>query len=95
MEIVVVVRYKGGNATYKIRPEVSGIYHADLMHFDQPGNSALPQTVTLIRSVRSWKGSTDDQELLNQLGAALNAGKKKKRGKAKEENDAVDETKIL
>lgn len=83
MQIVTAIRFKMATANYAIRMEAPGVYQAELVNFDGDANQRPPLKITLIRSVRSWTGSIDDEMLLNQLGAAMEANKKKKKSKTR------------
>ena len=67
MEVVIV--YKGALAHYNIVREKDDVYSAFIKSYngiDQP-----PPTVTLIKSIRHWTGSVEDDELLSELGEAI------------------------
>jgi hypothetical protein len=73
MELNAIVKYGGGFAKFLIRKENTGIYYANLMHFDGEGNR-LPEKITLVKGIRQWTGSFDDSELLNGLGKVIEEG---------------------
>ena len=67
MEVVIV--YKGALAFYNIIREKDDVYSAYLREYngiDQP-----PQVLTLVKSIRHWTGSIEDEELLFELGKAI------------------------
>lgn len=72
MQWEVTVRYNGANANYKIATEARGIYQAYLLHYE--GNSDFdppPETLTFFRGIRKWIGSTNQPELLTELGRSI------------------------
>ncbi len=71
MEIMTSVSYKGALAHFLIRRENPGIYYADLVNYEGEEKKRPPKGITLIRGVRSWSGSVDDDFLLLKLGKAV------------------------
>lgn len=74
MELTAVVQYAGNLAHYTITPESAGIYHARLLkyeHADGADGATPPLSVTLVRGVRHWVGSTEEQHFVDQLGKAI------------------------
>ncbi len=70
MEVVIV--YKGALAYYNIVREKDDVYTAYLKNyngFEQPHS-----TLTLVKSIRHWTGSVEDDELLFELGKAIERG---------------------
>ncbi len=67
MEVVIV--YKGALAYYNIVREKDDVYSAYLKNcngFEKPQH-----TLTLVKSIRHWTGSVEDDELLFELGRAI------------------------
>lgn len=67
MEVVIV--YKGALAYYEIRQLRADVYNAYLKRYG--GYEKAPVDVTLVRSIRHWTGSVDDEGLLRELGQAI------------------------
>ena len=74
MELSAVVQYAGNLAHYTITPERAGIYQARLLKYEQMDGVAgviPPASVALLRGVRHWVGSTEEQYFVDQLGNAI------------------------
>lgn len=71
MKLEAVVKYGNGRARFKISKENPGIYYANLLHFDGSKEFCPPSEITLIRGVRQWTGSHEDEALLNDLGKVI------------------------
>jgi hypothetical protein len=71
MEIVASFNYKGALAHFKIRRENSGIYYADLFSYEGEAANAPPEKLTIIRGIRQWTGSYNDDYLLSRLGEII------------------------
>jgi hypothetical protein len=71
MELLVSVNFRGALAHFKIRVETSGICFATLERYDGDKYKSPPKEITLMRGVRQWTGSNDDQFLLFELGKAI------------------------
>lgn len=67
MEVVIV--YKGALAYYLISRIRADVYNALLKHYG--GFEAPPQYITLVRGLRHWSGSIENDELLYELGKAI------------------------
>ena len=68
VELEVMVNYKGSDACFSIRPERNGIYTASLISFTGESNQSPPEKITLVKGVRNWAGSIEDDILLSELG---------------------------
>ena len=68
MEIKAVVKFRGEFAEYRITKENDGIYSAILEKYDGSIHLLPPPHITLTKSVRHWRGSTDEQTLIDELG---------------------------
>lgn len=68
MEFEAAVSYGSGNALFRISRENPGIYNAVLLSFDGNNNQHVPAAITLIRGIRGWTGSENDDILINELG---------------------------
>lgn len=71
IELEANVKCGSGRACFKIRKENPGIYLADLSHFEGAQKELPPKQITLIRGMRHWTGSCDNEVLLNQLGKII------------------------
>jgi hypothetical protein len=71
MELEAKVNYGLGCACYQIRREAPGIYFADLVFYDGERSKQPPSAISLVRGVRQWTGSCDDDGLLNELGRII------------------------
>lgn len=71
MELEAVVTYLGEQAHYAVTPETGGIYQARLIRYEGPDVITPPETVTLVRGVRHWVGSTAESYLVDELGKAI------------------------
>ncbi len=60
-----------GRARFKINRESSGVYYAQLMHFEGSKNTNLPQEIILTRGIRHWTGSINNEAILNELGKII------------------------
>ncbi len=78
MEWKAVVQFEEGLACYQITPESNGIYQARLLQYQ--GNAARlpPSEIILVRGYRQWSGSYERQDLLNELGKAIEAMNRQK-----------------
>lgn len=71
MELETIVEYDGGLAYYSISPETNGIYQARLLQYKGDSDRPPPTEVILVRGYRQWSGSYERQDLLNQIGKAI------------------------
>jgi hypothetical protein len=71
MEIAASFDYKGALAHFKIRKENSGIYYADLIRYEGAPCNAPPEKIIIIRGIRQWTGSYNDDYLLSRLGEII------------------------
>lgn len=71
MELQANVKYGNGTAFYNIRKENPGIYLADLVHFEGDPQQSPPEQITLLRGMRYWTGSCDNEVLLHQIGKII------------------------
>ena len=74
MELNAMVQFEGGVAHYHIYPESNGIYQARLLRYDGHSTKAPPAEVILVRGYRQWSGSYERQDLLNEIGKAIERG---------------------
>jgi hypothetical protein len=71
METKALVLYRNAYALYCIRQESEGIFNATLMRYDGHAENNPPGSILLTRSIRAWKGSTDLQYLVDELGEVI------------------------
>ena len=71
MEIIASFIYKGALAEFNIRRENSGIYYADLLAYEGETANEPPKKITIIRGIRQWTGSYNDDYLLSRLGEII------------------------
>jgi hypothetical protein len=71
MEWKAVVRFLGDPAHYKIQTDRTGIYHARLLKYEGATGVTPPEDIVLVKGVRRWNGSDDFQELIDELGRAI------------------------
>jgi hypothetical protein len=67
MEVIIV--YKGALAYYMIVRERADVYSAYLKQYNGPQRPA--ECLTLVRSIRHWTGSVDDEDLMYELGRVI------------------------
>ena len=66
-----IANYEGGLAHYNIIQEKEGLYHAILVKYDGKPTNKPPSNIILVRGMRHWSGSVEDENLLNQLGTVI------------------------
>lgn len=71
MELKVMIRYRGDWAHYQISPETIGICEARLLKYEGKSQNSPPPQILLLKSFRHWVGSSDEQNLMDELGYAL------------------------
>ena len=73
MELEAKISYRNSSACYKIRNEREGIFTASLLSFEGDTTVSFPKGVTLVKGIRYWTGSVDDEILLSALGKCIDA----------------------
>lgn len=73
MKLEAIVKLGDGAAHYLISKEGRGCFRAELVHYAGRTDNQPPREVVLVRSFRTWKGSTSNQQLLNELGEAIDS----------------------
>jgi hypothetical protein len=68
VELEAIITYRSSSARFKIQNENEGIFTANLLNFDGDCTSAPAQKITLVKGIRYWTGSIDDEILLSELG---------------------------
>ncbi|NTS43475.1 hypothetical protein HRG84_21535 [Flavisolibacter sp. BT320] len=73
MELETIIRYRSIAACYKVQNEAEGIFTANLLYHDGDTEQAPPEGITLVKGVRNWTGSVEDETLLSELGKFIDA----------------------
>jgi hypothetical protein len=68
MQLKAIVQFQGGLAHYQISPGHEGIFEAMLMRYDGRPERTPPGKVVLTKEADLWSGSSDRQDLVDQLG---------------------------
>lgn len=63
----------GGEACYSVASEGRGMFQAVLLHYKGDPNGMPPQCITLVRGLRKWTGSSDDNRVLQFLGSVIDS----------------------
>jgi hypothetical protein len=71
VELEAMIAYKNGRACFRIHQESEGIFTAYLITFLGENSESPPEEITMVRSIRNWIGSTEDEILLRELGAFI------------------------
>ena len=72
--MLAAVEFKGALAHFKIRKDNSGIYIANLTRYEGNPLDAPPEEITILRGIRQWAGSYNDDLLLSRLGKVIEDG---------------------
>jgi hypothetical protein len=81
MKFKVTVQYKTGLAHYYIIQEAAGVYLASLEHYEGQHSDEPPHRIMLVKGIRRWTGSIEHQEILDELGLAIEANLIRERSK--------------
>ena len=65
------VDFKGAPAHFKIRRDNAGIFYAYLIRYEGNPLEAPPEEITILRGIRQWTGSCNDDLLLSRLGKII------------------------
>ncbi|RYZ61837.1 MAG: hypothetical protein EOO14_03910 [Chitinophagaceae bacterium] len=68
-----IIRYRSIAACYKVQNEAEGIFTANLLYHDGDTEQSPPEGITLVKGVRNWTGSVEDEILLGELGKFIDA----------------------
>lgn len=68
-----LIKYKNGNACFKIKKGKEGIFTANLVNYDGEHTQAPPEGIILVRGIRYWTGSVEDETLLSELGKFIDS----------------------
>jgi hypothetical protein len=71
MEMTATVEFKGALAHFNIRKDNAGLYYASLTQYDGNPSEAPPEEITILRGIRQWTGSYNDDLLLSRLGKMI------------------------
>jgi hypothetical protein len=73
VEIKAIVQYREFEARYRIKREKleNTIYFALLEDYAGPTDQLPPVRITLTKGIRHWVGSSDDQNLIDELGKVI------------------------
>ena len=73
MELEAIIKYRSSSACYRVQNESEGIFTATLMYYDGKDGDSLPNGITLVKGIRNWTGSIEDEILLQELGKFIDA----------------------
>lgn len=73
VELEAKVKYKSGNACFKVEKGKEGIFTANLLAYDGDYTQSPPEGIILVRGIRYWTGSVEDEILLNELGRFIDS----------------------
>lgn len=71
MELRTIVYVNGGEACYSVESEGRGMFQAVLLNYKGNPNAEPPNCITLVRGLRKWTGSSDDERVLQFLGDVI------------------------
>jgi hypothetical protein len=73
VELETIIRYRNFSACYKVQNEAEGIFTANLLYHDVDEGQAPPEGITMVKGIRNWTGSVEDESLLSELGKFIDA----------------------
>ena len=68
VELEIMLRYRGGHVHYRLHEEAERIFTAYMVSFDGNSTNSPAEEITLVKGVRNWTGSVEDDLLLQELG---------------------------
>ncbi|HEY0731886.1 MAG TPA: hypothetical protein VGD33_05680 [Chitinophagaceae bacterium] len=71
MVVRAVVKYRGALAHYGVNQENEGIYQAQLIRYDGRPDHAPPVKITLVKGLNHWSGSSEREELVDEIGEII------------------------
>lgn len=71
VEMEVMIEYKNRPACFRIHQESEGIFTAYLLSYTGNGTNSPAAEITLVKGVRNWAGSVEDDQLLRELGGFI------------------------
>ncbi len=75
MKITAVVLHKGFPAHYTVSEKEDGWFEAHLLRYGGTIEDAPPQSIRFVKEGRHCTGNTQDQELMDELCAAMKYSK--------------------
>lgn len=73
MELRTIMYVNGGEACYSLASDGRGMFQAMLLHYNGDPNGMPPQCITLVRGLRKWTGSSDNEQVLQYLGEVIDS----------------------
>lgn len=71
MVVRAVVKYRGALAHYGVTQENEGIFQAQLIRYDGRPDHAPPVKITLVKGLNNWSGSSEKEELVDEIGEII------------------------
>jgi hypothetical protein len=72
MWFTIIAAHKGGLAHYKVVPDkIAGAYKAYLERYDGKQRNTPPQLIILVRGMKAWSASVEDQVLVSGIGTVI------------------------
>ena len=65
------MKYRGALAHYGVTQENEGIFLAQLIRYDGRPDHAPPVKITLVKGLSHWSGSSERDELVDDLGEII------------------------
>ena len=65
------VFFRGASANFHIRSDSAGIYYAKLVSYEGDAAQSPPNEITIMRGIRQWTGSYNEDFLLFRLGKII------------------------
>ena len=73
VDFVTNIQYGKQQVCFRIYKESPGVYFAEHLHAKSESKKTPQQSITLVRGIRYWTGSSDDAHLHDLLGQAIEA----------------------
>ncbi|HEV7329996.1 MAG TPA: hypothetical protein VGN63_03055 [Flavisolibacter sp.] len=73
MELETIIKFRSSAACYRIQNDSEGIFTANLIYFEGDDEQAPPAGITMVKGIRNWTGSVEDEILLSELGKFIDA----------------------
>ena len=80
MKITAVVLHQGLLAHYRVSEKENGSFEARLLRYSGKEEDAPPQSIWFVKDGRHCSGNTTNQELMDELCAAVGLEKERQRG---------------
>lgn len=81
MKITAVVLHKDSLAHYTVSEKEDGSFEAHLLRYSGERRDAPPQMIRFVKDGRHCTGDTDEQELMDELCAAVKLEQEQRNGK--------------